>query len=283
MGSPAASVADHAPTYDPARHESLVIALFADDAAAERARSAVLMAGVAGERVEVMAGGAALDEGIWHPVQDLFVPEDDYHDLHHALGRGHALVIVRPASVYDRDVAVLVLENAAPLNVEANGRKWRGQSTVPKQGPTINHANVSRADMRNRAVGGHDEVILDMTGQKMTVRVMSETDMAEAPFAPPLNSAQRKTPLVPAVPARAAATRQTTYTFGVPADVVNRMSPEEQVLAQSPLLSPRRDTFLKEAGSHTQLGWRDQPTAAVRVRSYVSERPSEFREIDIHS
>lgn len=275
--------AEHDPIYDPARHESQVMALFADDAAAEQAGLAVVAAGLASEQVEVMADGAALHEGIRHPVQDLFVPEDDYHDYHHALGRGHVMVIVRPTSVRERDAAVRALENASPLDIDLNGRKWRGQSTMPKPGLTINHANVSMADMRGRAIGGHDEVILDMTGQKMTIRVMSETDMAAAPFAPALQPAQRPVPLAPPAPVRATATRGTTYTYGVPADVVMRMTPEEQVLAQSPAQSPRRDTFLKAVGSHTQLGWRDQPPNAMRVRSYVSERPTEFREVDIHS
>jgi hypothetical protein len=283
MDSHAASPTVHAPIYDPARHESQVMALFIDDAAAEQALWAVVNAGVARERVEVMADGAALHEGIRHPVQDLFVPEDDYHDYHHALGRGHAMVIVRPHSIEERDAAVWALEDASPMDLELHGRKWRGQSTLPTLGPRINHANVSRADMHNRAIGGHDEVILDMTGQKMTVRMMSDTDMADAAFAPVLQTVERPAPLAPSAPARTTPIRGTTYTYGVPADVVNRMTPEEQVLAQSPMQSPRRDTFLKEVGSHTQLGWRDRPPHAVQVRSYVSERPSEFREVDIHS
>lgn len=283
MDSHAASPRVHAPFYDPARHESQVMALFTDDAAAEQALWAVVNAGVARERVEVMADGAALHEGVRHPVQDLFVPEDDYHDYHHALGRGHAMVVVRPHSVEERDAAVWALEYASPMDLELHGRKWRGQSTVRTSGPRINHANVSRADMHNRAIGGHDEVILDMTGQKMTVRMMSDTDMADAAFAPVLQTVERPIPLAPPAPARSTPIRRTTYTYGIPADVVNRMTPEEQVLAQSPMQSPRRDTFLKEVGSHTQLGWRDRPPHAVRVRSYVSERPSEFHEVDIHS
>ncbi|RZK95079.1 MAG: hypothetical protein EOO66_07555, partial [Methylobacterium sp.] len=95
-----------APGFDPARHESQVMALFVDDAAAERAGSAVVAAGVASERIEIMADGAALHQGVRHPVQDLFVPEDDYQDYHHALGRGHAMVIVRPGSVAERDATV---------------------------------------------------------------------------------------------------------------------------------------------------------------------------------
>lgn len=269
--------------YDPARHESQIMALFANDATAEQARVAVVAAGVASERVEIMADGAALHEGVRHPVQDLFVPEDDYHDYHHALGRGHAMVIVRPGSAEERNAAVWALENSSPMDLELHGRKWRGLSTLPQPRLEINHTNVSRADMHGRAVGGRDEVILDMTGQKMTVRVMSETDMAQAPFAPVMVPARRPVPLAPPAPKREAAIRGTTYTYGVPADVVNRMTPEEQVMAQSPIQSPRRDTFLKAVGSHTQMGWRDRPPHAKHVRSYVSERPSEFHEVDIHS
>ena len=283
MDPHAASSTTPISAYDPDRHESQIMALFLDEAAAEQAGSAVVAAGVASERVEIMADGAALHAGVRHPVQDLFVPDDDYHDYHHALGRGHAMIIVRPGSAEERDAAVWALENSLPMDLELHGRKWRGRSTVPRQQFAINHTTVSRADMQGRAVGGRDEVILDMTGQKMTVRMMSETDMQEAAFAPKLVPAQRAAPLAPPAPTRETNIRGTTYTYGVPADVVNRMTPEEQIMAQSPMQSPRRDTFLKAVGSHTQMGWRDRPANAVHVRSYLSERPSEFHEADIHS
>ena len=283
MDPHAASPAASQPDFDPARHESQIMALFADDAAAEQAGSAVVAAGVASERVEIMADGAALHAGIRHPVQDLFVPEDDYQDYHHALGRGHAMVIVRPGSAAEREAAVGALESSAPMDLDLHGRNWRGQSAVPPQRLGINHINVSRADMHGRAIGGRDEVILDMTGQKMTVRVMSDADMEQAPFAPMVTPAQRPAPLAPPPPKRETAIRGTTYTYGVPADVVRRMSPEDQVMAQTPMQPSPRDTFLKDVGSHTQMGWRDRPANAKLVRSYVFERPSEFREVDIHS
>lgn len=271
------------PGFDPARHESQIMALFVDDAAAERAGSAAVAAGVASERIEIMADGAALHDGVRHPVQDLFVPEDDYQDYHHALGRGHAMVIVRPGSVAEREAAIGALEASAPLDLELHGRKWRGQSSSPPQHQAINHITVSRADMHGRAIGGREEVILDMTGQKMTVRMMSDTDMAQAAFAPLATPTERPAPLAPPAPRRETVIRGTSYTYGVPADIVSRMTPEAQVMAQSPMQSPQRETYLKDLGSHTQMGWRDRPANAVHVRSYVSERPSEFREVDIHS
>lgn len=259
--------------FDPARHDNQIVALFKDAAAAEFAPASVAQAGVGPDRVEVMAEGAALHRGAWHPVQDLFVPEDDYHDFHHALGRGHAMVIVRPMSSHERDEAIWALEGCAPMDIEEHGRHWRG-TAAPANRFEINHATVSRADMRRRVVGGQDEVILDMTGQKMTVRTMSEADMAAAPFVPlqipaerPASPPERETPIL-----------GTTYTYGVPADVVQRMTPEEQVMAQPGLGESgertARGTFLKSVGNQTQVGWRDRHPRAVRVRSYVMERPA---------
>ena len=263
-------------SYDPARHDRQVVALFDSDASAEHARLAVLAAGVPADQIEIMADGPALHEGLRHPVQDLFVPEDDYHDYHHALGRGHALLIVRPASGGARDAAVWALETAAPLDLEQHGRRWRG---IPAPAAReINHANLSRADMHGRALGGRDEVILDMTGQKMTVRTMSEADMAEAPFAPMSIPGQRPAPLAPPVPPRDVPVQGTSYTYGVPAEIVRRMSPEEQVMAQphsveTPGDTTTHGTFLRVVDGQTRVGWRDRQSQAVR--SYVTERPTD--------
>ncbi len=265
-------------TFEPIRHDSHLVALFHDEAAAAAARDAVVAAGVDPATVQVVGDGDALHRGAPHPVQELFIPEDDYADYHHALARGRMLVIVRPASPEAREAASAALERAAPLDVEEHGRKWRGEA-APVDRMAINHANLSRADMKNRAVGGHDEVILDMTGQKMTVRTMSERDMAEAPFAPPLPPEARPAPLAPPPPPRQTLVRQTSYTYGVPADVVERMSPEEQVMAQphsvqGPVGQTTRDTFLRVDSGETRLGWREAPPAGSRVRSYVTERPT---------
>ena len=265
-------------SYDPARHDSHVVALFEDEARAASARAALLQAGVPAEAVVVMADGAALHGGRRHPVQDLFVPEDDYHDFHHALGRGHALVVVRPAAAATRDVAVSTLESFSPLDLEQHGRHWRGTAAAAEP-MTINHATLSRADMQGRAIGGRDDVILDMTGQKMTVRLMSDADMARAPFAPMSLPAERPAPLAPPPPRRDVPVRETSYTYGVPIDVVRRMSPEEQVLAQPhavemPGERTARGTFLRLVDGQTCVGWRDPHHPGARVRSYVTERPT---------
>ena len=265
--------------YDAARHDSHVIALFEDEARAERARAAVLATGVPADRVAIMADGAALHSGVRHPVQDLFVPEDDYHDFHHALGRGHALIVVRPSSAEARDAVVTTLERCVPLDLEQHGRRWRGTAAPAGRG-AINHANLSRADMQGRVVGGRDEVILDMTGQKMTVRTMSEEDMAAAPFAPIATPEKRPAPLAPPPPPRDQPVHGTSYTYGVPREIVQRMSPEEQVLAQPHATDVHGDpttrgTFLRKVDGTTRVGWRDLHPTAVRVRSYVTERQTD--------
>lgn len=266
--------------YDPARHASHVIALFEDEVSAERALTALSEAGVPAGDVAVMADGASLHDGLRHPVQDLFVPEDDYQDYHHALGRGHTLIIVRPASSEVRDAALWALESSMPLDLEQHGRHWRG-TPAPAGRMEINHANLSRADMVGRAIGGRDEVILDMTGQKMSVRMMSQADMAEAPFAPMTGPTQRAAGLAPPAPARDQPVRGTSYTYGVPSEIVRRMSPEEQVLAQPHTVEAQgglttRGTFIRLVDGRTQVGWRDSHPWAPRVRSYVTERPADL-------
>ena len=175
-----------------------------------------------------------------------------------------------------RQAAVSALEREAPLDIEQNGRNWRG-TAAPVERMSINHATVSRADMWGRAVGGRDEVILDMTGQKMSVRQMSDTDMAEAAFAPVMLPTEKPAPLAPPPPVRETPVRGTSYTYGVPADVVSRMTPEEQVMAQPhtievPGHQTTQGTYLRIVDGQTRMGWRDQQLTAGKVRSYVTER-----------
>ena len=268
------------PRFDPAQHDSHLIALFRDEAAAEQAREAVLQTGIAPELVTVMADSGALHTGVRHAVQDLFVPEEDYQDYHHALGRGLAMLIVRPASDEMRSTALHALEAAGPLDIDEHGRHWRGTGvSTPTQRFSINHTNVSRADMHGRAIGGHDEVILDMTGQKMTVRMMSDADMTEAPFTPRVVPTERSAPLAPPPPAREAPVSGTSYTYGVPIDLVRRMTPDEQVMAQPHTVEVAGDqtthgTFLRVVDGQTRFGWRDRQPGPVRARSYVTERTS---------
>ena len=262
--------------FDPVRHDSHVIALFGNQAEAELARHAVLATGIGPDLIVLLADADALHRGERHPVQDLFVPEDDYHDYHHALGRGYALIVVQPTSSDERDQAVQALETSAPLDPIAHGRRWRG-TAMPVERLSINHANVSRADMHGRAIGGRDEMILDMTGQKMTVRRLSETDMAEAPFAPWQDPDLRPAPLAPPAPDRDVQSQGISYTYGVPDEIVRQLSPDEQVMAQPhtvevPGDQTVRGSYLRSVAGETRLGRRDPHPAARHVRAYVTER-----------
>ena len=236
--------------------------------------------GIPVEHVLIMAEGAALHAGLRHPVQDLFVPEDDYHDFHHALGRGHALLIVRPVSAEARDAAVTALEKSSPLDFDEHGRHWRG-TAAPAGRMQVNHANLSRADMHGRAIGGRDEVILDMTGQKMNVRMMSEADMAEGAVRTDVDAGPATGPRW-----RRLCRHATCLCRGRVIPMVfqprscGRMSPEEQVMAQPhsvevPGDNTTRGTFLRTVDQETRLGWRDSHPSGVRVRSYVTERPTD--------
>ena len=253
-------------TYDPARHESQILALFDDRAAADHAKAALFGVGVPAEAIDILSDAASS-----HRVQSLFIPEQDYQDYQHALGRGQALLVVRPRNAAERDASVATVEACAPLDVETHGRRWRGTPEAVDR-LELNHANVSRADMRGRALQGRDEVVLDMTGQKMVIRVMSEQDMAEAPYRPMLLPQNRPAPLASPIPAQAVPITGVTYTHGVPADVVERMTPEEQVMAQTPATDGATRHFIRVVGNERRVGWRDRPPQANRVRSYVTER-----------
>ena len=269
-------------SYDPARHGSQIVAVFADPAAGERARAALLDTGVPAHAMDMLAGDA--DERSTEAIEVLFVPPPDMDDYRHALRRGYALVVVWPDSVTQRDSAVDALERCHPLDVDAHVREWRNPPSE-QHAPSWNHANVSRADMHGRALRGYDKTMRDMTGRKMTVRVMSQQDMAEAPYRPFAASVDRPTSPSPRFgPAQTASVTGVTYTHGVPPVLVARLSPEQQIAAQAPAPDlPTARQFVRVGADQPIVGWRDRPGAARRVRSYVAERaagpnPARFRQ-----
>ncbi|MDT7950559.1 MAG: hypothetical protein RQ966_03545 [Acetobacteraceae bacterium] len=265
--------------YDPSRHESHLVAVFADHASAGMARSSVIAAGVAAELVMLMAQTEPMGSGERHPLEDLFVPEDDYHDYRHALGRGHVLIVVRPESLDTRDAAARALQSASPLDWDEQHRQQQHELPDPAK-QYVNHANLSRADMKHRELGGHDETMLDMTGKPMTVRSMSDEDMEKAPFAPFSTPAHQATGREEVPTVHETPSSGTSYTHGVPPEIARQMSPEQQVMAQPHAEEVARDdpaggTYLRLVNGQSRVGWRDPHPHATRIRSYVIERPTD--------
>ncbi len=121
--------------YDPARHDNQIVALYDTRAHADAAREKLLAAGVAGSAVQVMdrdadrmAGGVDYEsgnQGLWGAIKSMFMPDEDAHAYSHAMGAGHAMVVVTPNATSNRNHIIEVLEGTNPLDFDAKLEEWR--------------------------------------------------------------------------------------------------------------------------------------------------------------
>ncbi len=163
--------------YDPDRHDNQIVALYESNAQASAARDALVAAGVASSAVKLVdrssmeqSGGTAPspnDGGFWGAVKSLFVPDEEVAGYHHAIDRGHAMLVVTPDRTADRSKIIHVLEGTDPIDFDAKLEEWRqagyDQSSnpaaagmaaasmgtaAPKAAPAVNTQSTSAIDNR---------------------------------------------------------------------------------------------------------------------------------------
>ncbi len=133
-----AGAAHDAGLYDPNLHDNQIVAVFENRAAADQAARMLREAGTPEAAIQVidqLAGDAVpgashaedtnQEVGIWGLIKTLFAPQSDYHDYHHALGQGHAMVVVVPTAETDRHRVIQVLEASGPIDFDAKLAEWR--------------------------------------------------------------------------------------------------------------------------------------------------------------
>lgn len=121
--------------YDPAIHDNQIVALYETWGEAQAAADTLTQAGVDISTVRVMdreadstAGGVdyeAGNQGLWGAVKSLFMPDDDAHAYRHAIGAGHAMVVVTPQASSDRSHIIDLLESTDPIDFDSKLEQWR--------------------------------------------------------------------------------------------------------------------------------------------------------------
>jgi len=240
--------------YDPNRHDNQIVAVYETRAQAEAARDALLNAGVSQGAVEVLdqtsgdavAGESRVedrntglqDEGFWGAIKSLFVPDEDYHAYHHAIGRGHAMVLVTPNAQMDRHRVIEVLEASGPLDFDAKLEEWRQAG--------YDYSAAPRATERGRM-----EPTVSSGGTGTGYQAGTATQASAQPVA-------------------ASSRPQTTQTTQTPQPV--QKSQTTNAARQG--ATTGNDT-IQVVQERLRVGKREVAQGAVRVRSYVVERPVE--------
>jgi uncharacterized protein (TIGR02271 family) len=248
--------AHEAGLYDPSMHDNQIVALYDSRAHADAAREKLLAAGVDSASVQVMDKGAdemaggvdyeAGNQGLWGSIKSLFMPDEDAHAYSHAVGAGHAMVVVTPNAKSDRNHIIQTLEGTNPLDFDAKLEEWR------QSGDNYTPASTTTSGMA------------DTTGA------------AAAPGAMPMASTSATGGAATAGVAAAGAVTSGAATMGT-------ATPRAPMTGAPKAAAPMAGGTARAGDSETikvmeerlRVGKREVAGGAVRVRSYVVERPVE--------
>lgn len=234
--------------YDPEAQDNQIVALYNTDAEAQAARDKLVASGVDSGAVQVMArdadrmaGGVDYDkgdQGLWGSIKSLFMPDDEAHAYNHAVDKGHAMVVVTPARTANRNQIIDVLESTDPIDFDAKLEEWRQAG--------YDYGNENKSLRTETATG-----LATGTGTAMgTVTEAASTAGRTGGEASTMNTGMNTT---------VAASDKTLPTTGTTGAMSANMD---------------ADT-IKVMEERLRVGKREVAQGAVRVRSYVVERPVE--------
>lgn len=118
------------------RQDNQVVAMYDTDDEVYAARTALISRGIPESAIQVVAQGRGTGvsgsspsgtevDGMWGVVRSLFVPDDDRSACSHAVGRGHAMLVVTMTGGTDRGSVIHALEGTGPIDFDAKLQDWR--------------------------------------------------------------------------------------------------------------------------------------------------------------
>ncbi len=243
--------------YNPDTHDNQIVALYETMADANKARDMLVHAGVSSESIQVMdkssdtmAGGVdyeAGNQGMWGAIKSLFVPDEEAHAYNHAITKGHAMVVVSPARSANRETIIHTLESTNPIDFDAKLEEWR-QSGYDYQGTSQVAGAAAASATVNRAAST------------------------------PANYAVNQTTATNNIPANAGMA-STAATMG--ASPTSGMAGAPSTPAARTSTSAADTDTIKVMEERLRVGKREVAAGAVRIRSYVVERPVE-EQVSLH-
>ena len=247
--------------YDPNTHDNQIVALYDTMADANAAKQALVNAGVDGGSVQAMdksadsmAGGVDYEsgnQGFWGAIKSLFVPDEDAHAYSHAIDKGHAMVVVSPSRTSNREQIIHVLEGTNPIDFDSKLEEWR-QSGYDYSAPAMGAA----------------------AGGAMGAATASNT--INRATATPANYAANQTTVTDNIPSSAATTGAASSMAGGQVATDTAATGTQAMMATG----TDQDT-IKVMEERLRVGKREVAAGAVRVRSYVVERPVE-EQVHLH-
>ena len=271
-------------TYDPDRHDNQIVAMYETDMQARAARDALVSSGVPQDAIQVVARGGDLGmagtsntgtsdtgSGMWDAVRSLFVPDDERSSYTHAIGHGHAMLVVTPTGTVDRSAVIHTLEGTDPIDFDAKLQAWNEsgydhRSLHPDYVASTQNAggSTTMGATTGPTAGGTANSMAADKGLGMASTAASDAGYDTRMAATPATPATTAAPVVPAM-----------ATTPAPATTAKATS-----LAAAPMpgnAALRDAATIQVVDEQLRVGKREVAAGAVRVRSYIVERPVEER------
>ncbi len=247
--------------YDESRHDNQIVAMYETDAQARSAKDMLVGKGVSASSIQLVSqgqdtgtlGGVNAEDangGVWGAIRSLFVPDDDRSAYSHAVGRGHAMLVVTPAAGTDRVALVHALESTDPVDFDAKLEEWR-QSGYDTTTPHKDYVGSMPPAMNS------------------PVAAMADADPVVTPGA--TGGASYATP--PATSTKVADSAPTGSA---------KMGAMTAAPATAMPVAGTADETIKLMEERLRVGKREVAAGAVRIRSYIVERPVE-EQVSLHN
>jgi len=242
--------------YDPNIHDNQIVAMYETEARARAARDALVSNGVPERAISItsgeqgrLAGGVDYersDSGLWGSIKRLFMPDEEAHGYAEGVRRGHAILVVQPDATMDRHRIVELLESTDPVDFDAKLEEWR-QAGYSYPGAT--GAGMAAAGAVGAATG--TPTVADLPGGNYETRSVSGMSGAQA------------------------------GTTATPAASRPPLADVQGTRAATGATATGQDETIKVIEERLQVGKREVVKGAVRVHSYVVERPVE-QQVRLH-
>jgi uncharacterized protein (TIGR02271 family) len=283
--------------YDPNIHDNQIVAMYETEARARAARDTLISNGVPERAVQVTNNEQdrsfgdpdyqRSESGLWGALKNLFMPNEEAHGYAEGVRRGHAILVVHPDTTMDRHGLVELLESTDPVDFDAKLEEWRqaGYSY-----PTTIGTGTAAVGATGAAMGTPTG-----TGMSTDTSAMRATDTTAAgTFRDAPSSSARESGSIGGgqrddLSGNAYSSRDESgrddfgrTTATPPATSTTLPDTVQRTRATtSAATAIGQDETIKIIEERLQVGKREVVKGAVRVRSYVVERPVE-QQVRLH-
>lgn len=279
--------------YDPNIHDNQIVAMYDTEDLARAARGVLISNGVPERAVQVTdkqqdrsfsdTDDQRSPSGFWGALRSLFMPSEEAHGYAEGVRRGHAILIVWPDATMDRHRIIELLEGTDPIDFDAKLEEWRqagysyptaagtggGAAEAAMDTPTTTGVATDTSEMRNtdttaagtfrNAPSSRADAIGPASSGRASDLLGSDPETRSESNRSSVDGATATPPATPIVPP----------------DSVQRTVATTGAATRGP------DEAIKVIEERLRVGKREVVKGAVRVRSYVVERPVE-QQVHLH-